>query len=64
MNLILLAVPFFFLLIALELDEVLNVADTVAVIYDGAIQGTFPQSEADERTIGLMMAGGGTDAAE
>ncbi len=52
------------LLISLELDEVLNVADTVAVIYDGAIQGTFPQSEADERTIGLMMAGGGTDAAE
>ncbi len=46
------------LLISLELDEILNVADTVNVIYDGAITGSFTQEEADENTVGLLMAGG------
>jgi len=30
----------------------------IAVIYDGAIVETFKQGEADENTIGLLMAGG------
>ena len=46
------------LLVSLELDEILNVADTVCVIYGGAITGTFTQEEADENTVGLLMAGG------
>ena len=46
------------LLISLELDEVINVSDTISVIYDGKITGTFSQEEADEQVIGLLMAGG------
>lgn len=46
------------LLISLELDEVMNVSDTIAVIYNGSIVKTFKQGEADENTIGLLMAGG------
>lgn len=50
------------LLISLELDEVLSVADTIGVIYDGSITGTFAQSDADEKAIGLLMAGGKQNA--
>ena len=46
------------LLISLELDEVMNVADTIGVIYDGKIVDTFEQGSVDENTIGLLMAGG------
>lgn len=46
------------LLISFELDEVMNVSDTIAVIYDGTIVDTFKQGEVDENTIGLLMAGG------
>lgn len=46
------------LLISLELDEVMNVSDTIAVIYDGHIVETFKQGTVDENTIGLLMAGG------
>ena len=46
------------LLVSLELDEVMNVADTIAVIYDGKIVGSFKQGTVDENTIGLYMAGG------
>ena len=46
------------LLISLELDEVMNVSDTIAVIYDGNIVDTFKQGEVDENTVGLLMAGG------
>ncbi|HAH79409.1 MAG TPA: heme ABC transporter ATP-binding protein, partial [Ruminococcaceae bacterium] len=46
------------LLISLELDEVLSVSDTIAVLYGGSILGTFRQDQADEKTIGLLMAGG------
>jgi simple sugar transport system ATP-binding protein len=46
------------LLISLELDEVMNVADTIDVIYAGTIVDSFRQGEVDEKTIGLLMAGG------
>ena len=46
------------LLISLELDEVMNVSDTIDVIYDGRIAATFKQGEVDEKRIGLYMAGG------
>lgn len=46
------------LLISLELDEVMNVADTIGVLYAGSIVNSFRQGEVDENTIGLLMAGG------
>ncbi len=46
------------LLISLELDEVMSLADRIAVIYDGKIVGEFAQNEVNENTIGLLMAGG------
>ncbi|HHV33047.1 ABC transporter ATP-binding protein [Caproiciproducens sp. LBM24188] len=46
------------LLISLELDEVMNVSDTIDVIYDGTIVAEYKQGEVDENTIGLLMAGG------
>jgi general nucleoside transport system ATP-binding protein len=36
----------------------MNVADTIDVIYDGTIVNSFKQGEVDEKTIGLLMAGG------
>lgn len=47
------------LLISFELDEIMDVSDTIAVLYDGRIVATFKQGEVDEYTIGLLMAGGG-----
>lgn len=49
------------LLISFELDEVMNVSDTIGVIYDGKVTDTFKQGEADENTLGLLMAGGERD---
>lgn len=47
------------LLISLELDEVMDVADTISVIHHGQICGTFKQHTVTEEEIGLLMAGGG-----
>jgi ABC-type uncharacterized transport system ATPase subunit len=49
------------LLISLELDEVMSVADRIGVIYDGKIVGDFKQGTVDENTLGLYMAGGRED---
>ena len=46
------------LLISFELDEVMNVSDRIAVIYDGHIQQIFPHGTVDNRTLGRVMAGG------
>ncbi len=46
------------LLVSLELDEVMNVSDRIAVIYEGSIVGIVDAKDADENTLGLMMAGG------
>ena len=46
------------LLISFELDEVMDVSDTIAVIYHGQIVGTFEQGTVDEDQLGLLMAGG------
>ncbi len=45
------------LLISLELDEVMNVSDRIAVIYEGEIVGIVKPEETDENEIGLMMSG-------
>ncbi|HVD48233.1 MAG TPA: ABC transporter ATP-binding protein [Candidatus Limnocylindria bacterium] len=45
------------LLISEDLDEILLLADRIAVIYNGRIVGLVPRAEADIQQIGLMMAG-------
>lgn len=49
------------LLISFELDEIMDVSDKIAVIYDGKIVDIIDSKDADENTIGLLMAGGGVD---
>ncbi|MFA7502361.1 MAG: hypothetical protein WCY55_04800 [Anaerovoracaceae bacterium] len=46
------------LLVSLELDEVMKLADRIAVIYQGRIVGIVDAADATERMLGLMMAGG------
>jgi ABC-type uncharacterized transport system ATPase subunit len=45
------------LLISLELDEVLNVSDRIAVINNGELIGVVQADETNENEVGLMMAG-------
>lgn len=45
------------LLISEELDELLELSDRVAVIYEGELVGEFEAESADINTIGLMMTG-------
>jgi simple sugar transport system ATP-binding protein len=45
------------LLVSLELDEILDVSDRIAVIYNGEIVGIVKASETDENELGLMMSG-------
>jgi ABC-type uncharacterized transport system ATPase subunit len=47
-----------------ELDEVLALADRIAVIYRGRIVGVLDRSEANRDRIGLLMAGEVEEAAE
>ncbi|GMG96358.1 heme ABC transporter ATP-binding protein [Tepidimicrobium xylanilyticum] len=49
------------LLISFELDEVLDLSDRIAVIYDGQIVDIIAEKDADEKTIGFLMAGGGVE---
>jgi len=46
------------LLISFDLDEIMNVSDRIAVIFEGKIVGIADAIGADENEIGLMMAGG------
>ncbi len=46
------------LLISSELEEVLALSDRILVMYEGRINGEFRRGEADERALGLKMAGG------
>jgi len=45
------------LLISEDLDELLQISDRIAVLYEGQIMGVVPAEEADIEDIGLMMAG-------
>ena len=49
------------LLISLELDEVMDVSDRIAVTYSGQIVGEFEQGAITEEQAGLLMAGGGAE---
>jgi simple sugar transport system ATP-binding protein len=46
------------LLVSLELDEVMALADRIAVIYDGKIVGIMDADKTNERELGILMAGG------
>ncbi|MGL5152721.1 MAG: ABC transporter ATP-binding protein, partial [Clostridium sp.] len=45
------------LLVSLELDEILNVSDRIAVVNNGELIGIVNAKETNENEIGLMMAG-------
>lgn len=45
------------LLVSLELDEVLNVSDRIAVVNNGELIGIVNTNETNENEVGLMMAG-------
>ncbi len=45
------------LLVSLELDEVFNLADTIAVICKGELIQTVPTDQTNEESVGLMMTG-------
>lgn len=45
------------LLISFELDEIMNVSDRIAVIYEGKIVAVVNPKETTEQELGLLMAG-------
>ena len=45
------------LLVSLELDEVMDVADRILVMYEGKIVGEFGAGEVTENELGLYMSG-------
>lgn len=45
------------MLLSLELDEILNVSDRVAVIYEGKIVAIVDAKETNEQQLGLLMVG-------
>ena len=49
------------LLISEDLDELFELCDRIAVLYDGAIQGILPADRERLDEIGLMMAGGSVE---
>ncbi|MCD8380213.1 MAG: ABC transporter ATP-binding protein [Lachnospiraceae bacterium] len=46
------------LLVSFELDEIMSLSDRIEVIFEGKITGSVPGKDADEKTLGFMMAGG------
>ena len=51
------------LLVSVELDEILSLSDRILVMFDGQIMGEILAKDADEREIGLLMAGVRKEAA-
>ncbi len=45
------------LLVSVELDEILSLADRILVMFDGSFTGELDAADADEQKIGLLMAG-------
>jgi general nucleoside transport system ATP-binding protein len=56
------------LLVSLELDEILSLADRIGVVYNGTLMGIFPGGKVSKEELGLLMTGvqcvkeGNTDA--
>ena len=51
------------LLVSVELDEILALADRILVMFGGRIVGEMAGGAVDERAIGLLMTGGAGKAA-
>ena len=51
------------LLVSVELEEILSLADRVAVMFDGRIMGERMPLQTDEKELGLLMAGVSGDTA-
>jgi simple sugar transport system ATP-binding protein len=51
------------LIVSSELDEVLALADRIAVMYRGRIVDTLQADQATREGLGLLMAGAGREAA-
>ena len=45
------------LLVSVELDEIMSLADRIIVMFDGKIMGERLAGQTDERELGLLMAG-------
>jgi simple sugar transport system ATP-binding protein len=45
------------LLMSFEMEEVLSLSDTIAVMYEGEVVGVVQADQTDENELGLMMAG-------
>ena len=45
------------LLISEDLDEILNLSDRIAVMFDGEIMGVVENDDVSVEQLGLMMAG-------
>ncbi|MDZ4133714.1 MAG: ABC transporter ATP-binding protein [Dethiobacteria bacterium] len=52
------------MLVSEDLEEVMELSDRIAVMYEGRIMGIIPASEASEEVLGLMMAGVKDDNSE
>ncbi|MBM7641860.1 ABC transporter ATP-binding protein [Streptococcus loxodontisalivarius] len=44
--------------VSFELDEILDMSDRIAVIYDGSIQGILDPAQTNKQELGMLMAGG------
>ncbi|GEN54087.1 ABC transporter ATP-binding protein [Halobacillus faecis] len=51
------------LLLSFELDEIMNLSDRIAVMFDGQIIADVLPEETDEQKLGLLMAGNSTEKA-
>ena len=51
------------LLVSVELEEVLSLSDRILVMSNGEQTGMVDRADADEKSLGLMMAGVTGDAA-
>jgi len=51
------------LLISVELEEILSLSDRILVMFDGRLMGERNPDRTNERELGLLMAGVGTEAA-
>ncbi|MGH4030735.1 ABC transporter ATP-binding protein [Actinomycetota bacterium Odt1-20B] len=49
------------LLVSAELSEIRGLADRVLVMYEGRVAAEYARAEADERSLGLAMAGAAPD---
>ena len=49
------------LLVSVELEEIMSLADRILIFYRGMIQGELDSSQTNEEEVGILMAGGSMD---